>query len=87
MDAHDRQRIGARRARGLDEIAIAHACRRIALQSVFAGIGLSVGAMILAAAGYLTPVQGALFQEIIDIAVILNALRALRIRPSASRLS
>jgi cation transport ATPase len=43
--------------------------------------------MILAAAGYLTPVQGALFQEIIDIAVILNALRALRIRPSASRMS
>jgi heavy metal translocating P-type ATPase len=71
----------------VEGIAIAHACRRIALQSIFAGIGLSVGAMILAAAGYLTPVQGALFQEIIDIAVILNALRALRIRPSASRMS
>lgn len=69
----------------LDRIAegieIALACRRIALQSVFAGIGLSVGAMIVAAAGYLTPVQGALFQEVIDVAVILNALRALRIRP------
>jgi heavy metal translocating P-type ATPase len=65
----------------VEGIAIAHACRRIALQSVFAGIGLSVGAMLFAAAGYLTPVQGALLQEVIDIAVILNALRALKIKP------
>jgi len=43
---------------------------------------LSVGAgMIAAAFGHLTPVQGALFQEVIDVAVILNALRALRISP------
>jgi cation transport ATPase len=34
--------------------------------------------MAVAAAGYLTPVAGALFQEAIDLAVILNALRALR---------
>jgi cation transport ATPase len=33
--------------------------------------------MIAAACGYLTPVQGALLQEVIDVAVILNALRAL----------
>ncbi len=37
--------------------------------------------MIAAAFGYLTPVQGALLQEVIDVAVILNALRALRIAP------
>jgi hypothetical protein len=37
--------------------------------------------MIAAALGYLTPVQGALLQEVIDVAVILNALRALRIKP------
>ena len=37
--------------------------------------------MIAAALGYLTPVQGAVMQEIIDVAVILNALRALRIDP------
>ena len=37
--------------------------------------------MIAAAFGYLTPVQGAVLQEVIDVAVILNALRALRISP------
>ncbi len=41
----------------------------------------SVMGMIAAAFGYLTPVQGALLQEVIDVAVILNALRALRIAP------
>jgi heavy metal translocating P-type ATPase len=50
----------------------------IARQSVVAGLALSVGAMGVAALGYLPPVWGALFQEVIDIAVILNALRALR---------
>ncbi|MBC2861590.1 heavy metal translocating P-type ATPase [Stappia sp. 28M-7] len=60
---------------------IARAARRIALESVVAGIGLSVLGMIAAAFGYLTPLQGALLQEAIDVAVILNALRALRVRP------
>lgn len=50
----------------------------IARQSVLAGMGLSIVAMGFAAAGYLEPVQGALLQEVIDVAVILNALRALR---------
>ena len=50
----------------------------IARQSVVAGLCLSVGAMGVAALGYLPPVWGALFQEVIDVAVILNALRALR---------
>ncbi|WP_249691602.1 heavy metal translocating P-type ATPase [Stappia sp. WLB 29] len=62
-------------------MTIARAARRIALESVVAGIGLSVLGMIAAAFGYLTPVQGALLQEAIDVAVILNALRALRVRP------
>jgi heavy metal translocating P-type ATPase len=51
---------------------------KIARQSVVFGLGLSVGAMIVAAFGYLPPVWGALLQEGIDVAVILNALRALR---------
>ena len=59
-------------------IVIAGRTRRIALQSVFVGLGLSLAAMIAAALGYLPPVQGALVQEAIDVVVILNALRALR---------
>ncbi len=62
-------------------IGIARASRRIAVESVVAGIGLSVLGMIAAAFGYLSPVQGALLQEAIDVAVILNALRVLRIAP------
>lgn len=62
-------------------IQIARGARRIAVQSVVAGISLSVLGMIAAAFGHLTPVQGALAQEAIDVAVILNALRALRIAP------
>jgi P-type E1-E2 ATPase len=65
----------------LSGLEVARRSRRIALESVVAGIGLSVAGMIAAALGYLTPVQGALLQEAIDVAVILNALRALRISP------
>jgi heavy metal translocating P-type ATPase len=65
-------------------IEIARCARRIAVQSVIAGIGLSVAGMIAAAFGYLTPVQGALLQEAIDVAVILNALRALWIEPAGT---
>ena len=65
----------------LPGIEVAPRSRRIAIESVVAGIGLSVLGMIAAAFGYLTPVQGALLQELIDVAVILNALRALRIVP------
>ncbi|MBX5103983.1 heavy metal translocating P-type ATPase [Rhizobium lentis] len=61
----------------VDALHIARRSRGIALQSVYAGMGLSVAGMIAAAFGYLTPVEGALFQEAIDVAVILNALRAL----------
>ncbi len=58
-----------------------HAGRRsltIARQSVLVGMGLSIVAMGFAAVGLLPPVAGALLQEGIDLAVILNALRALR---------
>ena len=50
------------------------------VESVYVGLGLSVAGMIAAAFGHITPVQGALLQEVIDVAVILNALRALRDR-------
>ena len=58
-------------------VAIGRRSIRIARQSVIAGLGLSIVGMALAAAGYLPPVAGAIFQEVIDVAVILNALRAL----------
>jgi heavy metal translocating P-type ATPase len=58
--------------------ALARRTRRIALQSVLAGMGMSLAAMAVAAAGFLPAVWGALLQEGIDVAVILNALRALR---------
>jgi len=66
----------------LPGIEIAKGARAIALQSVAAGIGLSFLGMIAAALGYLTPVEGAILQEVIDVAVILNALRVLRLRPT-----
>jgi soluble P-type ATPase len=56
---------------------LARRTRRIALQSVLAGMGMSVAAMVAAAAGLLPAVWGALLQEAIDVAVILNALRVL----------
>jgi iron-sulfur cluster repair protein YtfE (RIC family) len=76
----------------LDRLAealhIARRTRAIAVQSVIAGMGLSMLAMLVAAAGYLPPLSGAVLQELIDVAVILNALRALRIHPlRASRFS
>jgi P-type E1-E2 ATPase len=58
-------------------IEIARRSRLIALEGVFAGMGLSLIGMVVAAFGYLTPVEGALIQEAIDVAVIVNALRAL----------
>jgi heavy metal translocating P-type ATPase len=59
-----------------DAVHIGRRALFIARQSVLAGMGLSLAAMGVAAAGYLPPVAGALFQEVIDLAVILNALRA-----------
>ncbi len=67
--------------------ALARRTRRIALQSVLAGMGMSLAAMAVAAAGLLPAVWGALLQEGIDVAVILNALRALRPALSAKPLT
>ena len=61
-----------------DAVGIGRRSLAIARQSVLAGIGLSLVAMVFAAFGYIPPVFGALLQEAIDVAVILNALRALR---------
>ena len=49
---------------------------RIARQSIWAGLGLSGVAMVVAAFGYIPPTIGAMLQEGIDVAVIFNALRA-----------
>jgi cation transport ATPase len=62
-----------------DAVRIGRRSLSIARQSVLAGMGLSIAAMGFAAAGRLAPVAGALLQEGIDVAVILNALRALRV--------
>ena len=62
----------------VEAIRIAHRSRSVALQSVLAGMGMSFVAMFFGAFGLLAPVAGALVQELIDVAVILNALRALR---------
>jgi heavy metal translocating P-type ATPase len=60
-----------------DAVTIAKRAHAIALQSIIAGIGFSALAMAIAALGFLPPIAGALTQEVIDLAVILNALRAL----------
>ena len=56
-------------------IHIGRRMRSIALQSAVGGMGLSLFGMLLAAAGYLSPLAGAVAQEIIDLAAVLNALR------------
>lgn len=61
-----------------DAVRTGRRAMRIARQSVLSGMDLSLAAMAVAAVGYPPPVGGALFQEAIDLAVILNALRALR---------
>jgi heavy metal translocating P-type ATPase len=58
--------------------AVARSTRRIARQSVLGGMSMSLAAMGVATAGLLPAVWGALLQEAIDVAVILNALRALK---------
>lgn len=65
-------------ARVPEAIRIGRRTMRIARQSIVVGLGLSAAAMLVAAAGYLAPTPGALLQEAIDVAVILNALRASR---------
>ena len=57
-------------------IHISRRMRTIALQSALGGMALSIIGMIVAATGHLSPVSGAITQEIIDVLAVLNALRA-----------
>jgi heavy metal translocating P-type ATPase len=54
---------------------VSHRMRAIALQSAIGGMVLSLVGMLFAALGYLPPVAGAMAQEVIDVAAVLNALR------------
>jgi heavy metal translocating P-type ATPase len=59
-----------------EAIEISRRTLRLARQSIWAGLGLSGAAMVVASLGYIPPIAGAMLQEVIDVAVILNALRA-----------
>jgi heavy metal translocating P-type ATPase len=59
-----------------DAIAISRRTRRVARQSIVVGLGVSGLLMVIAAFGFIPPPAGALLQEALDAAVILNALRA-----------
>jgi P-type E1-E2 ATPase len=59
-------------------VEIGRRTTRTALESIWVGIGLSIVLMAVAAAGYIPAVAGALLQELVDLATILNALRALK---------
>jgi heavy metal translocating P-type ATPase len=71
----------------VEAISIARRSRGIAIQSVLLGMGLALAFMFGGAFGLFRPVAGALIQELIDVASILNALRALGggSRPSGGR--
>ncbi|MBX3091397.1 MAG: cadmium-translocating P-type ATPase [Cryobacterium sp.] len=60
-----------------DAMAIGQRTMRVALQSIWLGIALSVGLMVVGALGFLPAIVGAALQEVVDLATILNALRAL----------
>jgi P-type E1-E2 ATPase len=60
----------------VEAITISRRTMRIARQSIWVGLGLSAVAMAFAAAGVIPPTIGAVLQEVVDVAVILNALRA-----------
>ena len=59
-----------------EAIAISRRSLRLARQSIWAGLGLSGLAMVAASLGHIPPTAGALLQEVIDVLVIINALRA-----------
>jgi heavy metal translocating P-type ATPase len=65
-------------ARLLDAIGISRRTMRIARQSIWFGLAISVAGMIFATMGKIVPIAGAAIQEVVDLAVILNALRASR---------
>ena len=60
----------------VDELLhISRRMRRIALESAVGGMALSIAGMVLAAGGWLSPIVGAVGQEAIDVAAVVNALR------------
>ena len=65
-------------SRILDAIVISRRTMRIARQSIWFGLAVSAAGMVFAAAGAIVPIAGAAIQEVVDLAVILNALRASR---------
>ncbi|WP_104160125.1 heavy metal translocating P-type ATPase [Arthrobacter sp. ZGTC212] len=68
-----------------DAVVIGRRTMRIALGSIWLGISLSVGLMLAAAFGFIPAVAGALIQELVDLAAILNALRAVGGGSAAAR--
>lgn len=64
-------------SRAASAVRIGQRTVKVALQSIWIGIGLSVALMVAAAAGYIPAIAGALSQELVDLAAILNALRSL----------
>lgn len=77
-EAADIVLLGSSFGQVLDAYVISNRTIKIAMQSILWGIGLSIGAMVLASLGFIPPLFGAGLQEAIDVAVILNALRASR---------
>lgn len=69
-------------AKVADAVSIGRHTLRVALTAIWIGIGLSVGLMIVAMTGVIPAVAGALTQELVDLATILYALRALGGPPS-----
>jgi len=65
-------------SRLLDAIRISRRTMRVARQSIWFGLGVSVIGMLFAASGAIVPLAGAAIQEVVDLGVILNALRASR---------
>lgn len=69
----------------VDGIEISRQTMRIARQSIWVGLGISAVGMVFAMLGHIAPVAGAAIQEVVDLAVILNALRASRDMPYGKR--
>jgi P-type E1-E2 ATPase len=69
-----------------DAVGIGQRTMHVALQSIWLGITLSIGLMLIAAFGYIPAIIGAVIQELVDLATILNSLRARRVGPGAGGL-
>ncbi len=61
-----------------DSIKISGRTMKIAKESMITGIGLSIAGMLFAAGGFIVPIAGAIIQELIDVSVIINSLRAIK---------